>query len=65
MSDQMLIADSSVDYNINEAAVVVVALGWVFGLASILAAAIILCGWRGARQVTFDWIRLKATFYCR
>lgn len=65
MSGQMIVADTHSSYQVNEAVTVVVALFWVLGLASVLAAAVILCGWRGAKQVTFDWIRMKATFYCR
>lgn len=65
MSNQMVMVDSDANYSINEAATVAVALFWVIGLGSVLLASIILCGWRGAKQVTFDWMRLKATFYCR
>jgi hypothetical protein len=65
MSGQMIVADTHSPYQVNEGVTVVVALFWVLGLASVLAAAVILCGWRGAKQVTFDWIRMKATFYCR
>lgn len=57
--------DTSGAYNSKEAAVLVAALAWVIALGSVVVAALILCGWRGARQVAFDWLHMKATFYCR
>lgn len=65
MGDLMITGDSRAQYSPKEAAVVVVALGWVIALGSIAAAAVIVCGWRGVRHVSFDWIRIKASFECR
>lgn len=61
----MVYEDRSAQYSPKEAAIVVVAAGWVIALGSIAAAALIVCGWRGVRSVTFDWIRIKASFVCR
>jgi len=65
MGNQMVMVDSNVDYQTNEAAILVVALAWVLALGSVILAAIILCGWRGAKQVVFDWWHWRVTFYCR
>lgn len=65
MNDQMVIVDSSAADHINESPILVVGLAWVLALGSVVIAALILCGWRGAKQVAFDWLHWKATFYCR
>ena len=52
-------------YEVKEAAVLVVALAWVIMLGSSVVAAIILCGWKGAKSVAMDWIHMRATFTCR
>ncbi len=61
----MIKADRSVEYHLKEAAIIIVALAWVLALGSVVLAAIILCGWRGAKTVSFDWRHWKATFWCR
>lgn len=65
MSQAMVLSDNSVNYKANEAAVIVAALAFVLVLGSVSLAAIMICGWRGARQVAFDWMHMKVTFYCR
>jgi len=65
MSDQMIVADSSIDYQVKEAAVIVAALGFVLALGGVVIAAWILCGWRGAKSVSVEWLKGKATFSCR
>lgn len=42
-----------------------VALAWVIMIGSSTAAAIILCGWRGAKSIQMDWKTMRATFICR
>lgn len=65
MRKQLVIVDSKALQNTNESPVVIAALLWVLALGSTVIASIILCGWRGAKQISFDWWHLKATFYCR
>ncbi len=65
MGETMVWADNSVEYQVKEAAIVIVALAWVLALASVALAALIICGWKGAKRVDFDWRHLKVTFYCR
>lgn len=66
MSNSLIIADKSVDYEVNEVApAVVAALVWVLALGGTAMAAIAICGWRGAKSVAIDWFKGKATFNCR
>lgn len=65
MSSSMIIADTTVQYDVKEGAVIGAALAWMIVVGSTAAAAILMCGWKGARNVSIDWRSLKATFYCR
>lgn len=65
MSSSMILADSSTAYDTKEAAVVIAAAAWVVALGSVVLAAWILCGWRGAKSVAMDWLHGKVTFNCR
>ena len=65
MTHSLIRTDSRVAYQPKEAAVLVVGLAWVLMLGSSALAAIIVCGWRGAKSITMDWIRMRATFTCR
>jgi hypothetical protein len=65
MHRSLIIADSAVSYQTKEAAILVVGLAWVMMIGSGVIAGIILCGWRGARSLSVDWLHLKATFVCR
>ncbi len=48
-----------------QAAVLVVAAAFVLAVGSVAIAAVVICGWRGAKQVVMDFLRGKATFVCR
>jgi hypothetical protein len=65
MTRSLLTLDTNETYGINEAAIIVAGLAWVIALGGAVVAAIILCGWRGAKQVAIDWLHMKATFTCR
>lgn len=65
MTSALILADSQVVYQPKEAVVVAVAAAWVIMIGSATIAAIILCGWRGAKKISMDWLRLRATFECR
>ena len=65
MADSMVLVDSSVDYTVKEAAVVVIAIAYVVMMGAVVAAAWAICGWRGAKSVAMDWYHGKATFDCR
>jgi len=65
MNSQLIAADRSVSYSPKEAAITVVAIGWVIALGSIAAAAMVVCRGRGVKNISFDWLRVKASFECR
>lgn len=65
MTGSLIIPDMSVGTQPKEAAVFVVALAWVIMIGSGAGAAILICGWKGAKNVILDWIRMRATFSCR
>ncbi len=65
MIRQLIKADDKASYDVKEAAIIVAALAWVMVIGSTALAAVIICGWRGAKNVSLDWRHLKATFYCR
>lgn len=64
MTSSLLDVDQTV-YQPKEAAVLVVGLAWVLMIGSSTLAAIILCGWKGAKSIAMDWFRMRATFTCR
>jgi len=61
----MIIADASANYAAKEGVVIAVALAWVLMIGSSTIAAIILCGWKGAKSISMDWRSMRATFACR
>lgn len=65
MTGSLISPDVSVNTDPKEVAVFVVALAWVIMIGSGAGAAILICGWKGARNVILDWIRMRATFTCR
>ena len=65
MSDQLIILSSAVQYEAKEAAVILAATAFVIAVGGVGVAAVIVCGWGGAKQVVMDFLRGKATFICR
>ncbi len=65
MSNSMVIADSTASYKLNESAILIVGLAWLFALGSMVLAGYLICGWRGAKQISIDWWHAKAAIYCR
>ena len=65
MGNSGVLADSSVDYDAKEAAIIVAATAWVIAIGSVAIAALMICGWKGAKRVVIDWLHGKATFMCR
>ncbi|MCX6728074.1 MAG: hypothetical protein NTX11_04665 [Candidatus Saccharibacteria bacterium] len=65
MGNSGVLADSSVDYDAKEAAIIVAATAWVIAIGSVAIAALMICGWKGAKSVVIDWLHGKATFMCR
>ncbi len=65
MDSSLIVPDREALYQPKEAAVLIVGAAWVLMIGSSTLAAIILCGWRGAKSIAMDWIRMRATFTCR
>lgn len=65
MGNSIVKADPFVDYDAKEAAIIVAALAWVIAIGSVAVAALVICGWKGAKSVVIDWLHGKATFMCR
>ncbi len=65
MPSSLISLDSHASYVAKEGVVVAVALVWVIMIGSSTLAAIILCGWKGAKSISMDWKSLRATFVCR
>lgn len=65
MDNSLILADPRKVYETREAAVIVAALAWVIVVGSTALAAIIICGWRGAKSIQIDWKNAKVAFNCR
>lgn len=62
---ELITLDTSIDYATKEVAILVVAAAFVIALAGVAAAAYIICGWKGSKNVIMDFVHGKATFVCR
>ena len=65
MNNALIVADNNVQYAPKEGVILAVAAAWVIMIGSSTLAAIILCGWRGAKSINMDWKRMRAVFVCR
>ena len=65
MESGLITFDQSNEYATKEAAILVIAAAFVIALGGLAAAAVIVCGWRGSKNVIMDFIHGKATFVCR
>ena len=61
----LITIDDTAQYATKEVAILVVAAAFVISLAGVAAAAYIICGWKGAKNVVMDFVHGKATFVCR
>ena len=62
---ELIRLDTSIEYATKEVAILVVAAAFVIALAGVAAAAYIICGWKGSKNVIMDFVHGKATFVCR
>ncbi|MDF2460755.1 MAG: hypothetical protein K0S68_158 [Candidatus Saccharibacteria bacterium] len=65
MTASLIAADPTSDYEIKEAAVIVAAFAFILAVGGVALAAVLICGWKGAKSVIVDWIHGKATFVCK
>lgn len=65
MINTLVVADASVEYSTKEAAVIVAAAAFVIAMGGLALASVVVCGWRGSKEIIMDWMKGRATFICR
>jgi hypothetical protein len=65
MQQSLITADRQADYSTKEAGPIIVALAFVIAVGGMVAAAIIVCGWRGTKRMGINWIHKKVEIVCR
>lgn len=61
-----LIETANLDsYTVNEAGPIIVALAFIIAVGGMTAAAIILCGWKGAKTMGFNASKRAIEIACR
>jgi hypothetical protein len=65
MNSTGIVLDRNVTYQPKEGVIIAVAAAWVIMIGSTTLAAVILCGWKGAKSISMDWKRMRAVFVCR
>jgi hypothetical protein len=65
MTASMITADQSATYEVKEVGIIIVALAFAIVLGSAALTAVVICGWKGAKNVSIDWAHGRATFACR
>jgi len=53
------------EYSAKEAGPIIIALAFVIAMGGMVAAAIIVCGWRGAKSMGINWVHKKIEIVCR
>lgn len=65
MQQSLITTDKLSEYATKEFGPIAVALGFVIAVGGMTAAAIILCGWRGAKHMAFNWSQRRVEIVCR
>jgi hypothetical protein len=65
MQTILIATDRLVDYSTKEFGPIIVALAFVIAVGGFVAAAIILCGWRGAKSINASWDSKRIEIVCR
>ncbi len=61
----LVIADQGVDYSLKEVGPIIIALAFVIAVGGMTVAAIILCGWHGAKSMGVNWVQKRVEIVCR
>jgi hypothetical protein len=61
----LITTDPSVDYRFSEVGPIIIALAFVIAVGGMTAAAIILCGWRGAKSMGMNWTQKRVEIVCK
>jgi len=65
MQANLISADRLADYSTKEFGPIVVALAFVIAVGGMTAAAIMLCGWKGARSIGVNVAERRVEIICR
>ncbi len=65
MQSSLIVPYQSNSYSVKEAGPIIVALAFVIGIGGMTAAAIVLCGWRGAKSMGMNWSQKRVEILCR
>jgi hypothetical protein len=65
MQTSLVTADQLADYSTKEFGPIIVALAFVIAVGGVVAAAIILCGWKGAKSISVNAVQRRVDIVCR
>jgi hypothetical protein len=65
MQTNLITADQFADYGTKEFGPIVVALAFVLAIGGMTAAAIVMCGWRGAKSMGLNVAQRSVSIVCR
>jgi hypothetical protein len=65
MQTSLVATDQLADYGTKEFGPIIVALAFVIAVGGLVAAAIILCGWKGAKSISVNAIQRRVEILCR
>jgi hypothetical protein len=65
MQPSLIRTNNLSEYSTKEAGPIVIAFAFVIAMGGMVAAAIIVCGWRGAKSMGINWVHRKVEIVCR
>lgn len=65
MRTSLIMTPALQDYHTKEVGPIVVALAFIIALGGMTAAAIVLCGWRGAKSMGMNLAQKRVEIVCR
>lgn len=65
MQTSLITADGLADYSTKEFGPIILALAFVIAIGGMTAAAIVLCGWRGAKSMGVNLSQRRVEILCR
>jgi hypothetical protein len=65
MQNSLITADAAGTYSSKEFGPIILALAFVIALGGLTAAAIVMCGWRGAKSMGMNLAQRQVAIVCR
>lgn len=65
MQTSLVVPSQLADYHTNEAGPIILALAFVIALGGVVAAAIVICGWHGAKSFNINYVQRRVEIVCR